>query len=869
MRKFTARTDRVKSVDIHPTEPWIMASLYNGSVWVWNYETQATVKTFEVSDLPIRTAKFVARKSWIIAGGDEMLLKVYNYNTFEKVAQFEAHTDYIRCIAIHPTQSLVLTCADDALIKLWDWDKNWKCAMTFEGHSHFVMQLAFNPKDANTFASASLDRTVKVWNVGSGVPNFTLAGHENGVNCVDYYHGGDKPYLISGGDDHAVKIWDYQNKTCVVTLEGHTQNVNVTAFHPELPIIITGSEDGSIKIWNSRTNKLEHSLNYGMERVWCLAYQKGTNNVAIGFEEGSVVVKLGREDPAVSMDNSGKIIWAKHNEILTANVKVAADDNVKDGERLLLSTKELGNCEIYPQSLVHSPNGRLIGGVMNSFVVVCGDGEYIIYTALAWRNKSFGSAVEFAWSPFGEYAIRETSTSIKLYDKQFKEKQATQQPNPRITYAVESIYSGALLGVRSPSGFLAFYDWETGSIVRRIETAPRSVFWNDVGDLVAIVCAEASYVLRFSREQWQAAVESGAPISEEGIESALTFEYDINEEVKSGCWVGDCFIYTNNANRLNYLVGGQSFSIAHFDVNMYLLGYIAKDNRVYLCDKDINVVSYQLPVTMIEYQTAILRGDLDTAQSVLPTVPQDQRSKVARFLESQGLQELALDVTTDLEHKFELAAQLRKLDVAYAIASEINTEAKWKQIGDAALQSWRFDIAEECMSKANDIEGLLMLYSSSGNADKMRELGARALEAGMNNIAFLCYNLLGDAHKCVEVLLSTERVPEAAFYAKTYAPSQVEGALEKWKALLEAAQKPRIAQSLDAVQQSERYPDFDQQLAAERAAADKQKNREPATNYARRSGVSSPERALSPADQQVAEGEPEYSPTNPNADSLL
>jgi WD40 repeat protein len=30
------------------------------------------------------------------------------------------------------------------------------------------------------------------------------------VNCIDYYSGGDKPYLASGGDDRAVKIWDYQ-----------------------------------------------------------------------------------------------------------------------------------------------------------------------------------------------------------------------------------------------------------------------------------------------------------------------------------------------------------------------------------------------------------------------------------------------------------------------------------------------------------------------------------------------------------------------------------------------------------------------------------------------------------------------------------
>lgn len=80
--------------------------------------------------------------------------------------------------------------------------------------------MVFNRKDANTFCSASLDRTLKVWQLGSNQPNFTLEGHEKGVNCVDYYVGGDKPYLISGADDRMVKIWDYQNKTCVQTLEG-------------------------------------------------------------------------------------------------------------------------------------------------------------------------------------------------------------------------------------------------------------------------------------------------------------------------------------------------------------------------------------------------------------------------------------------------------------------------------------------------------------------------------------------------------------------------------------------------------------------------------------------------------------------------
>lgn len=48
------------------------------------------------------------------------------------------------------------------LIKLWDWDQKWSCTQVFEGHTHYVMEVVFNPKDNNQFASASLDRTLKV-----------------------------------------------------------------------------------------------------------------------------------------------------------------------------------------------------------------------------------------------------------------------------------------------------------------------------------------------------------------------------------------------------------------------------------------------------------------------------------------------------------------------------------------------------------------------------------------------------------------------------------------------------------------------------------------------------------------------------------
>ena len=154
------------------------------------------------------------------------------------------------------------------------------------------MNLAINPKDANTFASACLDRTVKIWSLTSGTPNFTLDAHEKGVNYVEFYPGADKPYLVTTGDDRTVKVWDYLSKSCVQTMEGHTSNVSFAVFHYSLPVIVSGSEDGTVKVWNSGTYRLENTLSYGLERAWCVALRRGSNDVAVGFDDGVVVVKV-------------------------------------------------------------------------------------------------------------------------------------------------------------------------------------------------------------------------------------------------------------------------------------------------------------------------------------------------------------------------------------------------------------------------------------------------------------------------------------------------------------------------------------------------------------------------------------------------
>jgi coatomer subunit beta' len=97
----------------------------------------------------------------------------------------------------------------------------------------------------------------------------------------------------------------------------------------------------------------------------------------------------------------------------------------------------------------------------------------------------------------------------------------------------------------------------------------------------------------------------------------LVISGEQSESVKTALWIGDCFIFTTATNRLNYYVGGEIVTIAHLDRPLYLLGYIPKDSRLYACDKDHNVVSYQLLLSVLEYQTAVMRRDFDTADKVL------------------------------------------------------------------------------------------------------------------------------------------------------------------------------------------------------------------------------------------------------------
>lgn len=85
-------------------------------------------------------------------------------------------------------------------------------------------------------------------------------------------------------------------------------------------------------------------------------------------------------------------------------------------------------------------------------------------------------------------------------------------------------------------------------------------------------------------------------------------------------------------------------------------------------DKNFNIYSYSLLLSVVNYQSAILNDDMHGAELYFKDVPEAQYTKLARFLEANDKKSMAFDITPDADHKFDLAIALNKTEAAFEIA---------------------------------------------------------------------------------------------------------------------------------------------------------------------------------------------------------
>ncbi|KAL5067494.1 hypothetical protein RYX36_018381 [Vicia faba] len=136
--------------------------------------------------------------------------------------------------------------SDDFTMFLWEpfINKHPKTRMT--GHQQLVNHVYFSP-DGQWIASASFDKSVKIWNGTTGAFVTVFRGHVGPVYQISW--SADSRLLLSGSKDSTLKVWDIRTRKLKQDLPGHADEVFSVDWSPDGEKVASGGKDKVLKLW--------------------------------------------------------------------------------------------------------------------------------------------------------------------------------------------------------------------------------------------------------------------------------------------------------------------------------------------------------------------------------------------------------------------------------------------------------------------------------------------------------------------------------------------------------------------------------------------------------------------------------------------
>jgi WD40 repeat protein/DNA-directed RNA polymerase subunit RPC12/RpoP len=163
----------------------------------------------------------------------------------------KGHAGIVQAVALSSDGRLAVSGSDDRTVRVWDLSTG-VCVATLEGHTGWVRCVAVT-SDGRLAVSGSDDRTVRVWDIQTGRCDVVLEGHTGWVRGVAVSAEGG--LAVSGSDDRTVRVWDIQTGRCNAVLEGHTDYVLGVALTPDGRLAVSGSGDNTVRVWDLVSNK--------------------------------------------------------------------------------------------------------------------------------------------------------------------------------------------------------------------------------------------------------------------------------------------------------------------------------------------------------------------------------------------------------------------------------------------------------------------------------------------------------------------------------------------------------------------------------------------------------------------------------------
>jgi WD40 repeat protein len=206
------------------------------------------------------------------------------------------HRAGVWAVGCSPDGTRIVSGSGDKTLKIWDAGTGAEL-VTLTGHTAPVYAVAYS-WDGTRIVSGSWDETLRIWDAASGKRLATLKGHKNGVNAVAYSPDGTR--IVSGSWDKTLRIWDAASGKRLATLKGHKDGVNAVACSPDGTRIVSGSgthwehqfhpEDEALWVWEASSVTHVASLTGHRNVVRAVTYSPDGSRIASGSDDWTVRV---------------------------------------------------------------------------------------------------------------------------------------------------------------------------------------------------------------------------------------------------------------------------------------------------------------------------------------------------------------------------------------------------------------------------------------------------------------------------------------------------------------------------------------------------------------------------------------------------
>ncbi|MCK9564659.1 MAG: hypothetical protein M0Q43_01255 [Methanothrix sp.] len=226
-----------------------------GTIILWDVDSSREMRTLQDDTSHIDNSS-ILHEAWCTS--DPIYMEICGFSVGEvyqmrpdlswsqEVLDAAQAEGLVSSVAFSPDGRIIASASYDKTVKLWDSESQNEIRI-LKGHSEPVQSVAFSP-DGRTLASGSSDDTVKLWDIDSGNVIQTLDGHSYySVSSVAFSPDGRT--IASGNWDNTIRLWDTASGSVIRTLEGHSNGVSSVAFSPDGRILASGSYDGTICLW--------------------------------------------------------------------------------------------------------------------------------------------------------------------------------------------------------------------------------------------------------------------------------------------------------------------------------------------------------------------------------------------------------------------------------------------------------------------------------------------------------------------------------------------------------------------------------------------------------------------------------------------